>query len=113
MRKCLNQCCRKAGQFAVDSVRILVVSAIESNLVWSQELQVHWPQSWHFLSAREVLLETFRPKIFSVSESTIFLRFGEDQDIRVSQHGLHFRILTLANVDNRISEGIQSGSSHY
>lgn len=75
--------------------------------VWSQELQVHWPKSWRFLASRDVLLEMFRPQIFDVQNETIFIRYAENQDFRVSQFGLHIRILAREPVDSRTVDILQ------
>lgn len=78
--------------------------AVVGSDIWSQELQVHWPQSWKFVTNRDVLLERFAPTIFNVTDDAIFIRFGEDQDLRVSQLGMHIRILSHDSMDERIAE---------
>ena len=80
------------------------MSAISFNTVWSQELQAHWPKSWRFLAGRDLLLEAFTPHIFNVDDNTLFIRYAEDQDLRVSPHGLHIRSLALGTPDKRITE---------
>jgi hypothetical protein len=80
------------------------MSTTRHDTLWSQELQVHWPKSWRFLTGRDILLETFAPRIFSVEEDAVFIRFAEHQDLRVSQYGLHIRILTSSAVDEKAKE---------
>lgn len=98
--------------FLVDSIcpvqmrkaSIQVMPAIAPAAVWSQELQVHWPPSWRFLGGRDVLLEAFAPKVFTVADEILFLRYGENQDLRVSEYGMHLRILALEPNDSKARE---------
>jgi hypothetical protein len=82
------------------------MSVTGSGEVWAQELRVHWPQSWRFQAGRDALMETFAPQVFTVTGDAIFLRYGENQDIRVSEQGMYLRILTLEPVDERIAEAL-------
>jgi hypothetical protein len=82
----------------------LGMSATRSGEVWGQELRAHWPQAWRFQTGRDVLLETFAPEVFTVTSDAIFLRYGENQDLRISEQGTHLRILTLEPMDERIAE---------
>jgi hypothetical protein len=80
------------------------MSATGASTLWSQELQAHWPKSWRSLAHRDVLLEMFAPQVFNVSDDTLYIRYAEDQDLRISQYGLHLRILTLEPADKRTIE---------
>lgn len=98
---CLQTRCRH-GYWG--EVIILNMPAVESRTLWSQELEVHWPPSWRSVTNRDVLLEMFAPQVFSVSDDTLFIRYGENQDLRISQFGMHLRILSLDSTAKRIAE---------
>lgn len=72
--------------------------------LWSQELEVHWPQAWRFLAGRDLLLEMFTPQIFAVTDDTLYLRYDENQDLRVSANGMHIRILSRDQMDGRAAD---------
>ena len=63
--------------------------------VWAQHLEVHWPKSWRFYERRTSLLAYYEPKKFTFGESTISFRYAENQDVRISPYGAHFRVLVF------------------
>lgn len=70
--------------------------------LWGQTLEVHWPKAWQFYGARDVLLEAFTPEVFSIDNDVLFIRYSENQDLRISPHGLHIRTLTYGSPDPQI-----------
>lgn len=72
--------------------------------VWTQDLQVHWPNSWRFYATQDVLLEAFAPEIFTIEKDVILIRYAENQDLRVSPHGMHLRIIAPDASDDLIVE---------
>jgi hypothetical protein len=64
--------------------------------LWAEEHHIQWAPTWRFLEAREIILKKFKPRIFSVHDDRLLIRFGKDRDLHLTHDRLSFRLLAEA-----------------
>lgn len=60
--------------------------------LWAREYRLHWTNSWRVLRARDELLDKYKPRVFSVEDDRLTMRYGRSADLYLNSLGLHLRI---------------------